>query len=282
MRGQAMTETIVACIVLVPLFFAIPLLGKYMDIAHGSIQANRYTAWERTVAPDGGKGKVTLEAEARQRLLTALGTPIRPDDAQAGSGAAWQPNPTWSGYAAAPLLEDYKAVGLSLRNEMTPGAIFNTVVDKLLGAWNSVAGLLATITGADAGKFDIDVKGMYRGQISVTVQAQGAGTGNVAAGHPVLFEFEELVVRRRATVLVTDPWIVSELGPRQPKRPHTTYGQVAPLVPATLLSGWMSDFKDFVGGMHVGKIQPFKEFDKNSLQFGIIDESVPKDRIPPR
>ena len=48
--GQAMTETVIAAsFVLVPLFLLIPLIGKYIDINHSTIQAARYEAWEYTV-----------------------------------------------------------------------------------------------------------------------------------------------------------------------------------------------------------------------------------------
>lgn len=49
-RGQAMTEFVIsATYVLIPLFIAIPMLAKYIDIKHASIQAARYEAWEYTV-----------------------------------------------------------------------------------------------------------------------------------------------------------------------------------------------------------------------------------------
>lgn len=49
-RGQAITEfNVTAAFVLIPLFIMIPLLGKYIDMKHASVQAARYMAWERTV-----------------------------------------------------------------------------------------------------------------------------------------------------------------------------------------------------------------------------------------
>ncbi len=48
--GQAITEfNVTAAFLLVPLFIMIPLLGKYIDMKHSSVQAARYMAWERTV-----------------------------------------------------------------------------------------------------------------------------------------------------------------------------------------------------------------------------------------
>lgn len=49
-RGQAMVElVIVAAFVLVPLFLAIPIIGKYIDVRTAAVEASRYAAWERTV-----------------------------------------------------------------------------------------------------------------------------------------------------------------------------------------------------------------------------------------
>ncbi|WP_269532039.1 hypothetical protein [Chitinimonas sp. BJYL2] len=49
-RGQAMIETLIACsLVLVPLFLALPVIAKYLDIRSHAVQAARYAAWERTV-----------------------------------------------------------------------------------------------------------------------------------------------------------------------------------------------------------------------------------------
>lgn len=49
-RGQAATEFVIAAVfILIPLFFIIPLLGKYIDIRHATVQQARYEAWEYTV-----------------------------------------------------------------------------------------------------------------------------------------------------------------------------------------------------------------------------------------
>ena len=49
-HGQAMVEFVIAMLVLLPIFFMIPILGKYLDIKMATISAARYEAWERTVA----------------------------------------------------------------------------------------------------------------------------------------------------------------------------------------------------------------------------------------
>lgn len=54
--GQAMVEMLVAgMFFLVPLFLAIVVVGKFIDVQHTADMAARYATWERTVwYPDGG------------------------------------------------------------------------------------------------------------------------------------------------------------------------------------------------------------------------------------
>lgn len=48
-KGSSMVEFIVSLLVFIPLFIGIPLLGKYADIKHKTIESSRYIAWERTI-----------------------------------------------------------------------------------------------------------------------------------------------------------------------------------------------------------------------------------------
>ena len=44
-QGQALTEFLVASLVVVPLFLLIPMIGKYQDMAHNTLMASRYVAF---------------------------------------------------------------------------------------------------------------------------------------------------------------------------------------------------------------------------------------------
>ena len=49
-KGQAMTEFAIAVsFFLIPLFFGISLIAKYIDMKQANVQAARYQAWEYTV-----------------------------------------------------------------------------------------------------------------------------------------------------------------------------------------------------------------------------------------
>ncbi|ASJ71942.1 hypothetical protein [Granulosicoccus antarcticus] len=58
--GSALTETIILSIAMVPLFFAIPMIGKLADIRQTGEQAARYGSWEATVNTRGS-GAATIE-----------------------------------------------------------------------------------------------------------------------------------------------------------------------------------------------------------------------------
>jgi len=90
-HGQAMTElNIVAAAVLVPLFLLVPIMGKYIDIKHTTVQSARYMAWERTAfypttteMPDDAnqvalpqKTQALLEKETLTRFFSSTQDPI--------------------------------------------------------------------------------------------------------------------------------------------------------------------------------------------------------------
>jgi hypothetical protein len=73
MHGGAIAETVVALLVFVPFLIGVPLLGKQMDVKHKSIDAARYSAWERTVWRDQGDSNVKsaddISIEAADRAM---------------------------------------------------------------------------------------------------------------------------------------------------------------------------------------------------------------------
>lgn len=274
-RGQAMTEFLVICMVLVPVFLAIPMLGKYMDIQHSAIQGTRYLAWERTVWAPGKKSDTQLENELRNRVFTGHATPVKAGD---GKTVPASYNPLWKDVGGRPMLADYAAVNGSTGSddgETTPGVIYNKVVTTLLDIFNKVSGWLDAIGGVRQASFQINVKGMYSGAMGVNIAEQGhAGQlGLVAAGAP---HVPAISANVRPNVIITDAWGASEPGSGH----HCTNGQdarselcqVASLVPTTALSGWFSTLIHDVGYV----IPEFK-----GLDFGRIEPgAAPKDRQP--
>ena len=182
--GQAMTEfNVVAAFVLVPLFIMIPLLGKYIDMKHSSVQAARYMAWERTVyfetstIPKGTldpkaarsaqvKEKGELEKETRQRFFSAQNV-----DELKGSEDI---NPLWNdrGKMIIESLEDdvtleylnggnesvlrtggdgdnpslfYKAIEIFSEIVGNIASVFDTIINTAKVGWNTVAKALQPV-----------------------------------------------------------------------------------------------------------------------------------------
>ncbi len=83
--GQALTEFIVAALVLLPLFLLLPMLAKYQDMAHATQMASRYVAFEATTRNDGMgsnafKPEAVLAAEVRRRFFSNSDAPIKTGD----------------------------------------------------------------------------------------------------------------------------------------------------------------------------------------------------------
>ncbi len=126
-RGQSLAEFAVLMLALVPLFLAIPLLGKYQDLAHMSESAARYLAFEATAArADGGRRTdAELAQEVRRRFFGNSDAAIKTGDV-AGDFATHR-NPLWVDHSGRPLLEhvetDVAVHTRSLRSGSQPAAL---------------------------------------------------------------------------------------------------------------------------------------------------------------
>ena len=78
-RGNALVETIVALVALLPFMGGIVLLGKQLDVKHKSFDALRYSVWERTVWSGSGanaKSDADITIEALDRSFGDPGTGV--------------------------------------------------------------------------------------------------------------------------------------------------------------------------------------------------------------
>ncbi len=112
-RGQATTEFAVLALVLVPLFIAVPLIGKYIDAMQAAEQASRYVAFEAAARNTSNSWKTDAElaAEVRRRFFSTADAPVKTGDV-VGEFAAFR-NPVWSDHTGKPLLDNFDtAVGV--------------------------------------------------------------------------------------------------------------------------------------------------------------------------
>lgn len=113
--GQSIVEFLVLALVLVPLFLTLPLLGKYLDLAHATEQAARYAAFETTVSGPAAPARTEarLAAEIRQRFFSTSDAPIR-TGASVGDTHA-ERNPLWSDHRGQPLIDRFaEQIGVRL------------------------------------------------------------------------------------------------------------------------------------------------------------------------
>ncbi len=317
-RGQAMTEfLIVASFVLVPLFLGVPMLAKYIDIKHATIQAARYQAWEyiawynpgddndildnfEAYTTDNKKVPVTLpmkttaatRSEARRRLFSTFGEadtlPITASDA----GAGWTPavrNPLWTDYRRQ-LLYDGAAGTESLdSDEATPalpvvGTVLNTMT-SLVGTIFKGMGAILGLGKSNAGFTAINNNGYARSQVATVVNTQRGFVDTATLyGAPDNILPANLELSARAGV-ITDGWNSGGL--------RHTYNQAQGAVPSVLLKTllnlpvmnviWnvVSLLAPELSSCHSWAANLLNYNDgKGSLWFGHIDiDAVPPDRL---
>jgi len=66
MAGQSLTEMMVAMLALIPIVWAIPMLGRYLNIEFQSQQASRFAVWQTTAY--SGLTESSLESQTTERF----------------------------------------------------------------------------------------------------------------------------------------------------------------------------------------------------------------------
>ncbi|MHB8253142.1 MAG: hypothetical protein ACYDEV_05465 [Acidiferrobacter sp.] len=125
--GQALVETLIAALfVLVPIFLLYPLLGKYIDLKAQTVQAARYTAFERTAFSASGTRDGATVAQASNAALSGwttlrfFGAPTAALTSTAPQSGAYTINPLWTDQSGQPLLPRYADVQTTLANAASP------------------------------------------------------------------------------------------------------------------------------------------------------------------
>jgi len=260
-RGAALTETFVLMLVLTPIMFGVPMIGKLIDLRQTTVQASRYAAWEATVSPNTHSPD-NIKARFFSDNNVALG------------GDASAPNVLWGGYR-----DDEQAVELPEVSRQTVDSYWQPAHAEVrldessaralpytsaydAGANDDVAykiqDLIETTVGAVADVTDgkwMD-SGSLKGMLRSEVQAQVAENGWFNA-----LPFKD------ATVIMYDNW--SSPDDNQAAR------RVQSMVPAAALEDVANTFSEF------GNFPLFKELKSLDEAFGHIDmEPLPAGESP--
>jgi hypothetical protein len=181
-QGQALTEFIVVALALVPLFLLMPLIGKYQDIAHSTLAASRYVAFDQLTRYQNPKPQAQLEQEVQRRFFSATALPIKSNDA-AGDVRVDQ-NPLWRDPTNRPLIAKFSDI------QVSPSWAAQTGSPDAL---NKSANLLVNLPERD----------IYTATITVPLI-------NLPEGLRFYEPFDKLNLRvKRHTSVVADPWSAS-------------------------------------------------------------------------
>lgn len=212
-HGQAMVEMVAMGGILSLLFLCIWYLGKYHDIQSTTIQAARYSAWERTVHKSADMSDAKLAAQTRARLFTFNRNAYKANDSKAGTEAWGAQNPNWSSHkllGPSRLVDKPSAVTVATTSGPLPGVAANAVTQVLAG--------LTKITGALSGGEQLPPGGLQRSTVTVALTD--------VASLPAPLNALNISMTERSAI-VSDSWDAS--GPQQ------AANRVKPFTPAAVL-----------------------------------------------
>jgi hypothetical protein len=123
-RGQSTVEFVVLALVLTPLFIAVPLVGKYIDLMNATESASRYVAFEAMArnSASSWKTEAELATEVRRRFFSNADAPIKTGDV-AGDFAAHR-NPMWTDHTGRPFMSRF-AEDVSVRTQAENRNVIN-------------------------------------------------------------------------------------------------------------------------------------------------------------
>lgn len=195
--GQAIVEFLVSCLVMIPLFLLIPLLGKYIDMKQTTIAASRKLAFECTVRYDDCadlSANASFADEIRTRFFAGTDQELVSNDKPSDDVAvAAETNPFWTDRKGAALLEKFSDVGVKADAK-----------DLTLGGSSAVG-----ILGFAPEQFGLDLK---KGLFDARVQVQIAG-GQTATDF--MSQLDSLKVKMQFhTTVLTNSWAAKGPGSR--------------------------------------------------------------------
>lgn len=200
-RGQALVETLVGALVLVPLALLAILLGKYQSMQQATIAASRTLAFECTVRPGAcanGASQAALAEEVRRRHFGRIDREILSNDVLGDSAPADERNPLWVDRRGQPLLERFTDVDIALSSPPFDAGRSTAIGRAASGA----AGLLDRLAGP--ARFGLSISGgLVEARVKLRVSPGEAGNERLA-------RLDSLPLSMQArTAVLTDAWNAS-------------------------------------------------------------------------
>lgn len=214
-RGQSMVEMTVLCLVLVPLFLLIPVLGKYIHIRQQAQQATRAAAWEATASRSYAvPGNAQVRPQLIARHFGAADSKIT--SSVPASSAERLDDPLLNTFSDQPLLQRSDIDLGTYRNDREPG-----IMGKLTGVISRLPG-----------PFPPNERGLITASMDMRIRDLRTTDGHAAT---YLEPFDTIGLRMRTTsALLTDPWNAAGAG-ISGNHPRSVKAQLRNLVPTSNL-----------------------------------------------
>ncbi len=207
-RGQALIELLIAAIVLLPLLWAVVLLGKYLSIQDSTINASRWLAFECTVRGSDCLSNPTELTDAAQLWalhFSAVDTAIQSRPGAAGPSFALNANPLWTDNRQRRLLTGAASVQSSITEDS-----FDAGASVALSGPGSVTSNTALMAQAGPERFGLSPRS---GLLRFAVQARTESVGGsfvtpIAVQTGSGLSVPALTLSARSAILV-DSWNAS-------------------------------------------------------------------------
>ncbi len=152
------------CIAMVPLMFAVPMIGKLIDAKQTSIQAGRYATWESTVYPDRENASVLL----KDRFFSAEDSVITSQPAELENNHLWGGKASTEGGLppdTAVLIDEQSISMTTLLHKDNSGMKISSGLGSVI---ESAGNVLGAVSG---GKWDFGKTALTRTEVQVAVKS---------------------------------------------------------------------------------------------------------------
>ena len=272
-RGQALLETLVGAIVLVPLVLLVVWLGKVQTLRQATIAASRTLAFECTVRPDAcgnADGQALLADEVRRRAFSRIDAGVLSADRLPDDAPPSERNSLWVDRANRPLLERFADIGVRVdRERFDAGA--SLAHSRGGGLVEDVAAFLADHAGP--GRFGLD---FADGLIDAKVQANMSAS-RIADNFATQLDTIPLRIKAHTAVL-TDAWNASGPYGSDPRSVESRVDQgkqILPVYEASIDARYLPT-RGFIGLMNAIGLEPAGD----AFRYHAADvDLVPPDRL---
>jgi hypothetical protein len=222
-HGQSLVEMAIACVVIVPMFLGVMLLGQYMHLRQQTQAAARTAAWDATVSPSIVNKAGGLPAQGgEQDRMRAL---------QFGTTTTKLTDITAPTKLQDPMLTTFAGRDLVLAQNVALSTYTNT---KSPGGMETALAAIGKLTG-----FPPDSSGLITSEVHVRPERLTDAAGRALTFLDPLDTMDLDFYGR--TVLLADAWNANGSGEDGNGNPTNTFRsvrtEIRPLAPTTLLGG---------------------------------------------